>query len=68
MRLCRDAGIRVGARFTLSEHNAADFDDMLALVHRERIDKFYLSHLNYSRDAARSIAGKTRISSIPAAL
>jgi len=48
MRLCRDAGIKVGARFTLSERNAADFDDMLDLVHRERIDKFYLSHLNYS--------------------
>lgn len=48
IRLCRDAGIKVGVRFTLSERNAADLGDMLELVEREQIAKFYLSHLNYS--------------------
>jgi heme d1 biosynthesis radical SAM protein NirJ len=48
IRLCRDAGVRVGARFTLTQDNAADLPGLLDLVEAERIDKFYLSHLNYA--------------------
>jgi len=48
LRLCRDAGIRVGMRFTLTRDNAADLPGLLDLMLRERIDKFYLSHLNYA--------------------
>ncbi|HZP87930.1 MAG TPA: heme d1 biosynthesis radical SAM protein NirJ [Burkholderiales bacterium] len=48
LRLCRDAGIKVGTRFTLTQNNAADLPAMLKLLHVERIDKFYLSHLNYA--------------------
>lgn len=46
-RLALDAGIKVGLRFTLTQDNAQDLPSLLALMERERIDKFYLSHLNY---------------------
>ncbi len=48
IRLCRDAGIKVGLRFTLTRDNADDLPGLLALMEREGIDKFYLSHLNYA--------------------
>ena len=48
LRLCRDMGVKVGVRFTLTQDNAADFEPLLDLVEAERIDKFYFSHLNYA--------------------
>jgi len=48
VRLCRDAGIKVGLRFTLTADNAAELPDLLALMEAEDVDKFYLSHLNYA--------------------
>jgi heme d1 biosynthesis radical SAM protein NirJ len=48
MRLCRARGIKVGLRFTMTERNAHDLPDMLDLMEREDIDKFYLSHLVYA--------------------
>jgi Fe-coproporphyrin III synthase len=48
IRLCRDAGVRVGVRFTLTQDNAADLPRLLDLAEAERIAKFYLSHLNYA--------------------
>lgn len=48
IRLCRDAGIKVGMRFTLTQDNAYDLPPMLQLMEDENIDKFYLSHLNYA--------------------
>jgi heme d1 biosynthesis radical SAM protein NirJ len=48
VRLCRDAGIKVGLRFTLTADNAADLPELLALMETEEVDKFYLSHLNYA--------------------
>lgn len=48
IRLCRDTGVKVGVRFTLTQDNAADLPGLLDLVEAERIDKFYLSHLNYA--------------------
>ena len=48
IRLCRDRGVKVGVRFTLTRDNAADLPGLLELVETERIDKFYLSHLNYA--------------------
>ncbi|MEP7180745.1 MAG: heme d1 biosynthesis radical SAM protein NirJ [Betaproteobacteria bacterium] len=47
LRLCRDAGIKVGLRFTLTQDNAHDLPGLLDLMEAERVDKFYLSHLNY---------------------
>lgn len=48
LRLCRDLGVKVGVRFTLTQDNAADLPALLDLVDEERIDRFYLSHLNYA--------------------
>ncbi len=48
LRLCRDRGVKVGVRFTITQDNAADLPGLLDLVDAERIDKFYLSHLNYA--------------------
>jgi heme d1 biosynthesis radical SAM protein NirJ len=48
VRLCRDAGAKVGIRFTLTQENAHDFPALLGLMESEQIDKFYLSHLNYA--------------------
>ena len=48
IRLCRDAGIKVGMRFTLTRDNAADLPGLLDLMDEEGVDKFYLSHLNYA--------------------
>jgi heme d1 biosynthesis radical SAM protein NirJ len=48
IRLCQDAGTKVGLRFTLTRDNAAELPDLLDLMLREDIDKFYLSHLNYA--------------------
>ena len=48
IRLCRDAGIKVGLRFTLTRDNARDLPGLLQLLDDEDLDKFYLSHLNYA--------------------
>jgi heme d1 biosynthesis radical SAM protein NirJ len=48
IRLSRDAGAKVGIRFTLTADNAHDFTNLLDLTEAEGIDKFYLSHLNYA--------------------
>jgi len=48
VRLCRDMDVKVGVRFTLTQNNAGDLPGLLDLVEAERIDKFYLSHLNYA--------------------
>ena len=47
IQLCRQQGIKVGIRFTLTQDNFADFPAILKLMDSEDIDKFYLSHLNY---------------------
>ncbi|MBL3526269.1 MAG: heme d1 biosynthesis radical SAM protein NirJ [gamma proteobacterium endosymbiont of Lamellibrachia anaximandri] len=48
LRLCRDAGIKVGLRFTMTQDNAEELPQLLDLMAEERIDKFYFSHLNYA--------------------
>ncbi len=48
IRLCVDAAIKVGLRFTLTRDNAAELPDLLQLMRDQNIDKFYLSHLNYA--------------------
>jgi heme d1 biosynthesis radical SAM protein NirJ len=48
VRLCHEADIKVGLRFTLTERNAHDLPDLLRLMEDEQVDKFYLSHLNYA--------------------
>ncbi len=48
IRLCRDAGLKIGLRFTLTRDNRQDLPALLRLMDEEDIDKFYLSHLNYA--------------------
>jgi heme d1 biosynthesis radical SAM protein NirJ len=48
VRLCRDRGLKVGIRFTMTLDNAHELPRLLRLIDDERIDKFYLSHLNYA--------------------
>lgn len=48
IRQCRDAGLKVGLRFTLTRDNAVDWPALLDLSRDEGIDKIYLSHLNYA--------------------
>ncbi|MGE0559437.1 MAG: heme d1 biosynthesis radical SAM protein NirJ [Burkholderiales bacterium] len=47
VRLCRGAGIKVGIRYTVTEDNQHDLPKLLELAEDEKIEKFYLSHLNY---------------------
>lgn len=48
LRLCHEKGVKVGLRFTVTENNVQSLPDLLDLVEREDIDKFYLSHLVYA--------------------
>lgn len=48
IRLCRDHGIKVGLRFTMTQDNSAELPEILQLMETEQIDKFYFSHLNYA--------------------
>ncbi len=48
LRRCRERGVNVGLRFTLTADNAAELPALLELGEREAVDKFYLSHLNYA--------------------
>jgi heme d1 biosynthesis radical SAM protein NirJ len=48
IRLCKEHGIKVGIRFTLTQDNAHELPQLLQLMEDEELDKFYLSHLNYA--------------------
>jgi heme d1 biosynthesis radical SAM protein NirJ len=48
VRLSQQAGLKVGLRLTLTQDNAVELPDLLALMEREGVAKFYLSHLNYA--------------------
>ena len=47
IRLCRDAGIKVGMRFTPTRDTAQELPAILRLMDEEAVDKLYVSHLNY---------------------
>jgi len=46
--LCKNAGIKVGLRLCLTRDNKDDLAAMLDLMDEHHVDKFYMSHLNYS--------------------
>jgi heme d1 biosynthesis radical SAM protein NirJ len=48
VRECKARGIKVGLRFTLTEHNHESLPDLIKLCDDEGVDKFYLSHLVYA--------------------
>ena len=63
IRLCRDRGIKVGLRFTMTQDNDLELPDMLKLMSDESVDKFYFSHLNYAGRGNRNRADDARFSS-----
>jgi 12,18-didecarboxysiroheme deacetylase len=48
IRICRDAGIKVGVRFTINRRNAADVPAIFALLEKENIPRCCFYHLVYS--------------------
>jgi len=48
IRLCREAGIKVGLRFTLTQDNAHELPAVLDMLDELQLYKIYLSHLNYA--------------------
>ncbi|WNC72635.1 heme d1 biosynthesis radical SAM protein NirJ [Thalassotalea psychrophila] len=54
LKLCKEAGIKVGMRLCLTQDNYNDLPAILDLMELHKIDKFYLSHLNYSGRGKRS--------------
>ena len=54
IELCKDAGIKVGMRLCLTKDNFNDLPAMLDIMEEKQVDKFYLSHLNYSGRGKRS--------------
>ena len=48
IRLCRERGLKLGLRFTLTRANAAELPALLDLAEAEDVPRFYLSHLNYA--------------------
>ncbi|WNC68353.1 heme d1 biosynthesis radical SAM protein NirJ [Thalassotalea nanhaiensis] len=54
LKLCKEAGIKVGMRLCLTRENYDDLPAILDLMELHKIDKFYLSHLNYSGRGKRS--------------
>lgn len=48
IRNCRDAGIKVGLRFTVNRHNVADVPAMFDLMRAERIQRMCFYHLVYT--------------------
>ncbi len=54
VQLCRQHGIRVGLRTTLTRDNHPQLPAILDLMREHDVHKFYLSHLNYSGRGRRS--------------
>ena len=48
IRNCREAGIKVGIRFTVNKHNLADVPDMFDLLRDEEIERLCFYHLVYT--------------------
>ncbi|MGV8842606.1 MAG: heme d1 biosynthesis radical SAM protein NirJ [Pseudomonas sp.] len=54
IQLCREQDIRVGMRTTLTQQNYPQLPALLDMLHEYDVQKFYLSHLNYSGRGKRS--------------
>ena len=48
IRICRDRGIKVGVRFTINRHNAADVPAIFDLLEAEKIPRCCFYHLVYA--------------------
>jgi len=48
IRLCVERNLKVGMRFTMTQDNALELNDVLRMLDTENIERFYFSHLNYA--------------------
>lgn len=48
VRECVSRGVKVGLRFTMTDDNAQQLPELIALAKAEKVNKFYLSHLVYA--------------------
>jgi heme d1 biosynthesis radical SAM protein NirJ len=48
IRQLQQRGVQVGLRFTVTRENRGDLDGLIAMMQQERLNRLYLSHLNYS--------------------
>lgn len=48
IRNCREAGLKVGLRFTVNKHNQSDVPAMFDLLRKEKIERMCFYHLVYS--------------------
>lgn len=53
IRHCRDAGIKVGIRFTVNKHNLTDVPAMFDLLREEKIERLCFYHLVYAGRGSR---------------
>ncbi|MFB6202006.1 MAG: TIGR04347 family pseudo-SAM/SPASM protein [Halorhabdus sp.] len=44
---CLDAGLKTGLRYTITERNVGDLEDVVALLHDVGVDRFCFYHLDY---------------------
>jgi len=56
IELCKQAGIKVGVRFTVNKHNIADVPAIFALIESAAIDRLCFYHLVYSGRGSSLIA------------
>ncbi len=56
IRNCREAGLRVGLRFTINRHNYQEIGRILDLVERENIPRVCFYHLVYSGRGSQMIS------------
>jgi Fe-coproporphyrin III synthase len=53
LRNCREAGVKVGIRFTVNKHNLSDVPAMFDLLREEKIERMCFYHLVYSGRGSR---------------
>lgn len=59
IRLCRDAGLKVGLRLSLTAHTVQGLPEIFELFEKEKLVKLYISHLNYSDVSSKNFALET---------
>ena len=47
IEICLDAGVKTGLRYTITESNLQDLDEVVALLHDVGVDRFCFYHLDY---------------------
>lgn len=56
IRLCRDEGIKVGLRASLTSYTNSELPQIFDLFENEKLAKLYISHMNYAHKAGSRMA------------